>query len=120
MTRQLANLKGAGGSEMYQFAHQYELQSGGADTNPYEAPSKSPTVTNHDSLEHPTSPPNIQIASEDEHSPGPGSARLMSYDPSIEKQTLDAIRVHDLKTEENTSAPNTERRKMMKYEEHAI
>ena len=100
-------------------AQQYELQSG-VDTNPYEAPSKSPTVSNQESMEQ---PPTVETRTDDDRSPGSG--RRPSCKPASEKPTLEAIRVQDLRTRplqnvEDIGAPNTERRRLMRYEEHAI
>jgi hypothetical protein len=113
------------GSE--RFAQQYELQSG-VDTNPYEAPSKSQTVSNQEeSRNHSMEPPTVESRTDEGRSPG--SARRPSYKPASEKPALEAVRVQDLQTRplpqagdagQNTTAPNTERRRLMRYEEHAI
>ena len=122
VTRHYANNNNAPGSE--RFAQQYELQSG-VDTNPYEAPSKSQTVSNQEeSRNHSMEPPTVET--DEGRSPG---ARRPSYKPASERPTLEAIRVQDLQTRplpqaedagQNTTAPNTERRRLMRYEEHAI
>jgi len=65
------------GSE--RFAQQYELQSG-VDTNPYEAPSKSPTVSHQESMEQ---PPTVETRTDDGRPPL--SARRPSYQPTSEK-----------------------------------
>jgi len=68
-------------------------------------------------------PPTVETRTDDDRSPG--SARRPSYKPAFEKPTLEAIRVQDLHNQplqkaEDAGAPNTERRRLMRYEEHAI